>query len=535
MEMENLYFEDEKVQDILKNIKNQKEYLNQDDLKNKLKNILRKKTDEEIQFLIKPIIKKNKNLEEIVYLKDLENLLKSLPVYDLIIDTKSILKLNDGWDILYNGDYKNERRVKEALKNDNILTAVIGNSNRGKTYLLRKIANIESIRLASSHAMQTKGISIKIPKNIKNLILIDSFGGNAPMILEKNDKEFMGELDEKYKKIKNAEIVTNYLIQNFIINEASILICVVGLLTSEEQKYMHKIRNQCLNRESEKNLVIIHNLYMLNSIEEINDYIEHILKKSLTFKLIEVKDTIFKGFNNEYFINDNYDAEKLEKKNEIYFIEEFDGNKKEIKHFIYMNENIKNAEYYNSLTINSIIKFINHEGKFDSFDVVEKFRKFIIYKSKEVFNENLDDNDLYIDHSKLKSAKKITAKELKIDILDTINIIEKDSIPYCYYIYDKYLIIEIQVNSEIKDFNINYKIIENQIKFEIKGIKLLFNDEIEKDKIICKEFEGNRKELIIDIKFSMNRRNISYFKKKGEELINGSYTIIYEIIYSLYN
>ena len=319
-------------------------YYSKDELKNELL--------KSIEDIINRIIKDKTLNENKFSIVDLYNSLSPNPIYDLIINIKSILQLNEGWDIIYEGNTENINRVKNCINKDKIIAAVIGHSNRGKTYLLQLISNL-NINYASNYSYQTKGISIKIPENT-DLVLLDSYGGNAPILVddEKNDirdKE-RNEYEIELIKNKNAQIISNYLIQNFIINEATFLICIVGLLSSEEQKYIHKIKNQCINAEIDKKLLIVHNLYMYNDIEQVNDYIKNTLLKSLTFKLEKHKIATFEDYKRDYYKeNKDNDKDKDNNKNleNIYFQEKIEGKKKiTIFHLILVNEGIKDAKIY---------------------------------------------------------------------------------------------------------------------------------------------------------------------------------------------
>ena len=85
---------------------------------------------------------------------------KSLPVtdfYDLVIriDTFRNLKKKEqgdyGWDILYTKDFDYDKRTKEEL----IRIGVVGNGNRGKSFILLKLTNF---KVPSGFSIKTEGI-----------------------------------------------------------------------------------------------------------------------------------------------------------------------------------------------------------------------------------------------------------------------------------------------------------------------------------------------------------------------------------------
>ena len=182
--------------------------------------------------------------------------------YDVIIDINSIRKLKDGWLIKYNGKTEEKAKIEEMIKSKNKrFISILGHSNRGKTYILQKICKQE---LHPGYEITTKGISIK--SFGENAILLDTVGTNAPLLVEDNkdnkdvrdDKDF----EEKIEDINLCQIITNYIVQTFVIQNADILICVVGMLSSSEQQFLNKIKKNCSGK---KKLFVIHNLIQLSS------------------------------------------------------------------------------------------------------------------------------------------------------------------------------------------------------------------------------------------------------------------------------
>ena len=81
--------------------------------------------------------------------------------YDIIIDIDSITKLfKDGWDIIYTE--KGEKSYESKKVENLTVVAVIGNKNRGKSYILQKISGN---KLPLGYSESTKGISILYQNN----------------------------------------------------------------------------------------------------------------------------------------------------------------------------------------------------------------------------------------------------------------------------------------------------------------------------------------------------------------------------------
>ena len=79
--------------------------------------------------------------------------------YDVIIDIKSIKDITKGWEVKMNERAENE--YENFKKGKIIKIGVIGNSNKGKSFLLSKISKI---KLPSGTSIRTEGLSIKYPE-----------------------------------------------------------------------------------------------------------------------------------------------------------------------------------------------------------------------------------------------------------------------------------------------------------------------------------------------------------------------------------
>ena len=249
--------------------------------------------------------------------------------YDIVIDINSIKKLNtDGWSVKFNQDglskYEEHKRQKEQKA---IILGVLGNNNKGKSFLLSRISQI---RLLTGTSIQTKGLSVKYPKlegySQRQIILLDSAGLETPVLKnlnvdqEKNKKENNeieeikineevnqiqaedkiieiekekenGKPDEKeveqnkeFKESARDKIMTELFLQNFIIMTTDILLVVVGKLTYSEQLLINKIKVESKNNDKNR-LFIIHNLQEFRTESQVQDYIKNTLLKCSTFDL----------------------------------------------------------------------------------------------------------------------------------------------------------------------------------------------------------------------------------------------------------
>ena len=110
----------------------------------------------------------------------------SIEFYDVIVGINSIKDICKGWKI------KMSKRAKDnyqKFKEDKIIKiGVIGNSNKGKSFLLSKISKI---KLPSGTSIRTEGLSIKYPElelyTNRKIALLDSAGLETPVLKEKKN------------------------------------------------------------------------------------------------------------------------------------------------------------------------------------------------------------------------------------------------------------------------------------------------------------------------------------------------------------
>jgi len=241
--------------------------------------------------------------------------------------------MNENGEKNYN-KYKNVKNLK---------IGVIGNVNKGKSFLLSKISKIE---LPSGMSKKTEGFSIKYPElgkyKDRKIVLLDSAGLETPILVSKEMLEIKNKNDKENKIFKEKckeKLITELFLQNYIIHNSDILIIVVDALSFSEQKLLMKIIKETERAKREISIYVIHNLKTYTSINQVKDYIQNTLLKSATF-------TLEKGHS----INT-----KAESKTGVYFCEKV-GDKKpqKIFHLIFANENSEAGNFYNQFTLDFI-------------------------------------------------------------------------------------------------------------------------------------------------------------------------------------
>ena len=252
--------------------------------------------NKEITKLKEKNLELQKRIEKLTKKEEIQNFNNSKieDFYDIVIDINSIKNVNkEGWKVKFNEKglkkyqkYNYSNKDLEQNENGSITIGVVGNNNKGKSFLLSKISKI---KLLTGTSIQSKGLSFKYPEleNYKGrqLILLDSAGLETPVLkkmnienkniendnenninidnvdeeklkeknfninnkeieinLKKNQKEKYIEKNEEFEENTKDKIMTELFLQNFIIKESDILFLVVGKLTYSEQLLINKIK-----------------------------------------------------------------------------------------------------------------------------------------------------------------------------------------------------------------------------------------------------------------------------------------------------
>lgn len=420
----------------------------------------------------------------------------------------------EGWELTFNGE-EGKQNYEEARENYVKIFSVIGNKNRGKSFLLSKISGRP---IKNGFIETTKGLSLSYPKNCNNMLLLDSVGFESPILecesedyrfkIENNDEEtekFYKELEslkkslekskslkekrniefklnklksefdkkilnknEQIEKFTNERKITDFFLQRFIIESADVLLLVVGKLTIEDQFFLNKITKLIKEKKKFKQIIIvIHNLFLIKNKKDIEDYIENILKKSYTFQVTESTMKI-EGKNEPY--NKTFYIEKpTEPENHI-----------EINHIVMANDDSVAGKYYND----SCFQFIKNKAKlvrdFDEFNLEKRLKEFLSDISKKIIKggKSINPDDVEFTDNKIKLKKEFGNFDLNTFYGNIIGetIGEKTFEPnYEKQKDDNNIIIYVETPGETT-------IEKNDIKIEYIGEKTII------------EIKGNRKE-----------------------------------------
>ena len=416
--------------------------------------------------------------------------------YDLIININSIRFLHDpGWKIEYNETNGLKKAdIKNAVESSKMtIVSVLGNSNRGKTHILHKLSGVN---LKAGYQIQTKGLSIKIYR--KDIILLDTAGANAPLLLETENRPNQNEIEH----IHLCQIITNYILQAFVIKQAHVLICVIGMLTTSEQSYLNKIKKFSKNK---KKLIIIHNLIKCTTLKEMEKYKNEVLLKMIANNL-EERDIPTFGDGEIPLFNK-------------YFIEKDD---EDVMHFIYGNDDPKNKEliFYNESTLNFIMKYIKVQV-IKPVNIIENLKTHIKEISSLVLKEeieSLDDKNEDI----IKSKNEIKPKDILYDGGDDIIFIGKEFEPkYRYYKKEDSLIIEIELCSDYSGLSVKQLFDKNtkETLFKITGERKIDSGENKEIYFTFGNKRENYKRFKLELKIKLKELGIGHLKEGYKEVM----------------
>ena len=400
--------------------------------------------------------------------------------YDIIVDIKSVKDIEKGWEIKMTE--KGEKNFMNFKDKELIRIGVIGNSNKGKSFILSRISKID---LPSGTSIKTEGLSIKYPEleGFKNreIALLDSAGLETPVLDEdrkveededevksinetnsgnanskheeitpngetssSNNEKKEGQNKDIFKEKSREKLITELFLQNYIINNSDILLLVVGILTYSEQKLLNKIKNVINSSKINKTLFIIHNLKTYTTKKQVQEYIKKYLKKSLTFELK-------KGHKI---------STKKEDSSGIYYFEK--NSEPKIFHLIFANEGSEAGDYYNNFTLEFIEHYFQNVTDLKPFDIIQTVKEGFTRLSTDIIEQtgqkpfSIDD---IISNEEILKTKKIKLKEYQdivlkrcfIDELGFSNLKGNGFVPnYNYYQIDDKLILRIEAPGNIK-------------------------------------------------------------------------------------
>lgn len=403
-------------------------------------------------------------------------------MYDAIYYCESIKKLYDkGWDyILYDEFVK--RLQKDEKDKSFCPLCIIGETNKGKTYILNLLTNN---KLESGVEYKTKGISCKftnfnegneIEESIeKKFLLFDTAGRSEPILIEPEKKKDLKDEDLKKKvESSNRDLkLSEEFMKNVLIKNSKIILVVVNQLSLAEQLFLFELKNEGNFEE----LYILHNLFNFKNKEEMEDYIEKTIINSIYFDL-----------NKDYIFDDDESKNTVDRP--YYFTEEIEKNGSQqsvITHLILGDIETKDdwIKQFNDETIDFLKSKMQVSTARDFFDIGNILQE-------ELINENIID-----EQSKIENKKKdnITSEGMiegtltldsKVHINDSENFSENMEFnimgytpDYLFYMNEKKteFVIEVEcAGEEDENIKITARQRKGKVFFHIQGKKIYPKD-----------------------------------------------------------
>ena len=515
----------------------------ENEIQNKKENLKKEKINRDILNSEKKLEMKN-NIIQFNYDKT-----NPIDGYDIIIDIKSFKPLlKNGWKI----KFPNKKNIYEKNKTKpTIIVGVVGNGNKGKSFVLQKISNY---KIPKGFAIKTEGLSIKFSETEnKNIAILDSAGQETPL-LEMKDGEYIEDplSDDDYQKEENfysikkniKKIDSNDIINldgnNFhIIDNNDENSEIINEKNTNESKDNNKIKNNSneknvgINEEIEEYardkllsenflqkfiiwksnilLVVIGNMTLseqklltrIKSQANQQIIVVHNLQNFVLIEQVEdyIKNTLLKlkliSLERNVY-QQNYEDIKNEKEeqnnefNKFYFVE----NKEKVIHVILANDYSKAGNYYNQTTLKYLKKKIDTIDNRKLFNVIDDIKNFFYETSNDIIEENIKKDEIYFDEKSesIKLKKNINTITLKKYLIDELGFtLQKTgySPKYSQYLKDNKLIFKIEFPGRGKiypDLNIG----KGDYIFIFRGEKFI-DKELMDDKI-----NNNKKKLKLE-------------------------------------
>ena len=411
--------------------------------------------------------------------------------YDMILDFNSFEQLKrGGWTAKFTKQGK--INYDNCIKNSNVVIGIIGNKNRGKSYLLGRILDMPNYDNPNGFLVTTSGISCKFPtlkvgEESRVFVTLDTAGRDNPLLR----MEYLDNKDPK--SVACDQKVTESVLSDFIMEKSDILITVLEQLSFAEQDLLKNIINQLKQSQSKKaaskKLIVIHNLRNISTVNDIDNFIKNTLLRSLTFSLSKLQVN-----NNNYIYTQNMEEEGLEifhviiGKNGLNDILDI---KKKINEpiFDYIRKHIVVAtqrkfdilKYFKDFIITNSAKYINGKGfKEDSLEIgepIEKNKNIIIpIRLKEPNIQEFNLKCVYVNSTGIRNF--LAAIEPRY----SSRIIKKEDKYYLEVEFELYgqLINEIKTEIAIDDNNQYLIDFNGKVEETNKNIKKIYEKNINK-------------------------------------------------------
>ena len=325
---------------------------------------------------------------------------------------------------------------------------LIGEKEEGKTFLYEKLFDIKK----DSNLMPTQDLNFKYNES-KNLMVIENQLLHPFSYFKKEEiKKNIGELNNS-EDIKVDYFLKYKFTEEFIKSYSELMIIVCGKIENNEDiVLLNNLIKQYRYPISSTKLVVVHKIEEIDSIESLNEYIDHTVEKIQEKIPLEEKKTI-------KIKEDDLDFTFYEQKNQkdVFHIFIADDKSEEIK-----NHN-KNAIQYLKTHLNT--------GIFNFLSIPEQIKRTFIKFSDKIYKEEINiENFSTIENNE----KKIIRYNGELTYRENLNIkIKKNIEQEKYWEEDIITYNKTECSEEFLSF---YFILAEEITFsKMKSIEIDFN------------------------------------------------------------
>ena len=282
--------------------------------------------------------------------------------YDVVIRINSLAALKtSGWEIVLGENAKTiDSPVSKSDDGRGVIVAVLGSYNRGKSFLINQLCNIN---LRSGNLIHTEGLSMTAGRNqAENIIFIDTAGTDTAIPKDQlSDKK-----------------ATEALLKEIALQLCSHVIIVVNRLRATDQSYIRQVTTHCRSvhesNSKSKSVIIIHNLSDVEMVDDMDRIIESEVKGLFKAKPETMNLPIDGGYKTVRFYTS---------------IEE----EIEIRHFIFAKHSSEAAKTVNQQSIDSIMSILQTAtDNRRNLDIIPEIIKYVNNRLPQIFNNNCEED-----------------------------------------------------------------------------------------------------------------------------------------------
>ena len=325
---------------------------------------------------------------------------------------------------------------------------LIGEKEEGKTFLYEKLFDIKK----DSNLMPTQDLNFKYNES-KNLMVIENQLLHPFSYFKKEEiKKNIGELNNS-EDIKVDYFLKYKFTEEFIKSYSELMIIVCGKIENNEDiVLLNNLINQYKSPIFSTKLVVVHKIEEIDSIESLNEYIDHTVEKIQEKITLKEKKTI-------KIKEDDLDFTFYEQKNQ-----------KDVFHIFIANDNSDEIKKHNKNAIQYLNTHLN-TGIFNSLSIPEQIKKTFTKFSDKIYKEEINiDNFFTIKNNE----KKIIRYDGELTYRENLNIkIKKNIEQEKYWEEDIITYDKTECSEEFLFFH--FKFAEEITYAEIKNIEIDFD------------------------------------------------------------